>query len=117
MAPTAPRPQVISVRPVTLPAPSRGQDLEVRITAPTTGTDLPVIVFAHGFGQSMTGGDPLVDHWTANGFVVVQPTFLDAKAYGLTLDDPRYPTIWQTRVDDLERVLDDLDQIIDAVPA
>ena len=50
MAPTAPRPQVISVRPVALPAPARGQDLEVRITAPTPGTDLPVIVFAHGFG-------------------------------------------------------------------
>ncbi|WIB60176.1 chlorophyllase [Curtobacterium sp. MCLR17_007] len=110
------RPQILSVRPVALSAPGRGHDLEVRVTAPVTGTDLPVIVFAHGFGQSMTGGDPLVDHWTANGFVVVQPTFLDAKAYGLTLDDPRYPTIWATRVDDLERVIDDLDVLLTAVP-
>lgn len=116
MAITTPQPQIISVRPVTLPAPGRGHDLEVRITAPTTGDDLPVIVFAHGFGQSMTAGDPLVDHWTANGFAVVQPTFLDSRAYGLALDDPRYPTIWRTRVDDLERVIDELDTIIDAVP-
>ncbi|MBT0768676.1 chlorophyllase [Kineosporia sp. J2-2] len=108
---------VISVRPVTLPAPStRGEDLQIRITAPATGTNLPVIVFAHGFGQSMTAADPLVDHWTANGFVVVQPTFLDSTTLGLTPADPRYPTIWQTRVDDLEQVIDELDTVIAAVP-
>jgi dienelactone hydrolase len=116
MSSTTAAPQVISVRPVTLRVPGRGHDLEVRITAPTTGTDLPVIVFAHGFGQSMTGGDPLVDHWTGNGFVVVQPTFLDSARYGLTLDDPRYPTIWRTRVDDLVRILDDLETVVGAVP-
>ncbi|GAA1650832.1 alpha/beta hydrolase family protein [Actinoplanes couchii] len=108
--------QVISARPVTLPAPGRGDDLQVRITAPAAGTDLPVIVFAHGFSQSMTAADPLVDHWTANGFVVVQPTFLDSATLGLTPADPRYPTIWQTRVDDLVHVLDELDTIIAAVP-
>ncbi|MBU2667307.1 chlorophyllase [Actinoplanes bogorensis] len=109
--------QIISVRPVTLPAPAdRGVDLEVRITAPVTGTDLPVIVFAHGFSQSMTAADPLVDHWTANGFVVVQPTFLDSATLGVTPADPRYPTIWRTRVDDLEQVIDELDTIIAAVP-
>ncbi|GAB3249588.1 alpha/beta hydrolase family protein [Kineosporia babensis] len=108
---------VISVRPVALPAPaSRGADLQVRITAPVTGTGLPVIVFAHGFGQSMTAADPLVDHWTANGFVVVQPTFLDSATLGVTPADPRYPTIWKTRVDDLEQVINELDTIIAAVP-
>ncbi|MCO8271593.1 alpha/beta fold hydrolase [Actinoplanes sp. TRM 88003] len=101
---------------MTLAAPTRGDDLQVRITAPVTGTDLPVIVFAHGFSQSMTAADPLVDHWTANGFVVVQPTFLDSATLGLTPADPRYPTIWQTRVDDLEQVIDELDTIIAAVP-
>lgn len=111
----APNP-VISVRPVTLEAPSRGDDLEVRITAPTVGTGLPVIVFAHGFGQSMTAADPLVDHWSAHGFVVVQPTFLDSTSLGLAPTDPRYRTIWQTRIDDLERVIDDLDMIVAAVP-
>ncbi|WP_329446029.1 chlorophyllase/cutinase-like alpha/beta fold protein [Streptomyces canus] len=113
-----PRPaaQVLSVRPVILPAPARGDDLQVRITAPAAGTDLPVIVFAHGFGQSMTAGDPLVDYWAANGFVVVQPTFLDSTTLGLTPADPRYPTIWQTRIDDLVQVIDELDTVIAAVP-
>jgi dienelactone hydrolase len=109
-------PQVISVRPVTLDSPGRGADLEVRITAPTAGSDLPVIVFAHGFGQSMTAADPLVDHWTAHGFVVVQPTFLDSVSLGLTPADPRYPDIWRIRVDDLDRVIDELDTLLAAVP-
>ncbi|MFJ3667125.1 alpha/beta hydrolase family protein [Streptomyces sp. NPDC090106] len=114
--PDSTSPQVISVRPVTLAAPLRGDDLQVRITAPTEGTDLPVIVFAHGFAQSMAAGDPLVDHWTAHGFVVVQPTFLDSAALALTPADPRHPVIWRTRVDDLERVIEELDTVIAAVP-
>lgn len=116
MSPTSTAPQVISVRPVVLPTSGRAHPLEVRITAPKAGEHLPVIVFAHGFGQSMTGGDPLVDHWTAHGFVVVQPTFLDAARYGLTLEDPRFPTVWRTRVDDLVRVVDALETVTDAVP-
>ena len=101
-AATSPAAQTISVKPVVLPAPERGDDLQVRVSAPVTGTDLPVIVFAHGFGGSMTFYDPLVDHWTANGFVVVQPTFLDSASLAVTPDDPRYPDIWRIRVDDLE---------------
>ena len=107
---------ILSLKPVVLPAPSRGDDLQVRVSAPASGTDLPVIVFAHGFGGAMDWYDPLVDHWAANGFVVVQPTFLDSTTLGLTPADPRYPTIWQTRIDDLARVIDDLATILAAVP-
>jgi dienelactone hydrolase len=106
----------ISVKPVVLAAPERGDDLQVRVTAPAAGTALPVIVFAHGFGQAMDSYDPLVDHWAAHGFVVIQPTFLDSAGLGLTPADPRYPDIWRVRVDDLRRVLDDLDIVLAAVP-
>jgi len=112
----APARQVVSVKPVVLPAPGRGDDLQVRVTAPTDGADLPVVVFAHGFGLAMDSYDPLVDFWAANGFVVVQPTFLDSLTLGLTPADPRYPDIWRTRVEDLKRVLDDLDPVLAAVP-
>jgi len=111
----APTP-VITVHPVTLPAPGRGDDLQVRICAPTTGTELPVIVLSHGYHQSALGYDPLAGFWAAHGFVVVQPTHLDSLALGLAPDDPRTPLIWSLRVDDLVRTLDGLDVLEAAVP-
>lgn len=108
---------VISVGPVVLPAPGRGTDLHVRVSAPATGGGpLPVVVFSHGFGESMDGYAPLADHWAANGFVVVRPTHLDSRRLGLAPDDPRTPEIWRIRVDDLVRVLDGLDALEAAVP-
>ncbi|MFI9400720.1 alpha/beta hydrolase family protein [Nocardia sp. NPDC052316] len=107
---------IISVKPVVLSAPQRGADLQVRVSAPAVGTDLPVIVFAHGFGESMSGYDPLVDFWASNGFVVLQPTFLDSRTLGITPADPRYSKIWRIRVQDVGRVLDELDHVVAAVP-
>ncbi|HEX6453321.1 MAG TPA: chlorophyllase [Trebonia sp.] len=105
---------VISVRPVTLAAPDRGQDLRVRVSAPTTGHDLPVVVFSHGMTLSMDDYEPLAGFWAARGFVVIQPTHLDS--LGLAPDDPRTPLIWRIRTDDLTRILNQLDAIEAAVP-
>ncbi|BCY13018.1 chlorophyllase [Actinoplanes sp. L3-i22] len=107
---------VISVRPVTLPSPGRGDDLQVRVTAPLAGDHLPVIVFSHGFSQSMDGYAPLTDFWSEHGFAVIQPTHLDSRALTVAPGDPRYPDIWRHRVDDLVRVLDHLDVVEAAVP-
>ncbi|GAA4806605.1 alpha/beta hydrolase family protein [Streptomyces ziwulingensis] len=107
---------VVSVKPVTLEAPGRGADLQVRISAPTTGSALPVIVFSHGYGSSLEGYGPLTDHWAGHGFVVVQPTHLDSRTVGLAQDDPRTARLWRLRVADLKRVLDRLDVLEAAVP-
>lgn len=107
---------VISVRPVELPAPGRGEHLLVRVTAPLTGDALPVLVFSHGFGESLDGYAPLVDFWAAHGFVVVQPTHLDSRTLNITPEDSRYPDIWRIRVEDLTRVVDRLDLVEAAVP-
>jgi dienelactone hydrolase len=106
----------VSVRPVVIPAPDRGTDLQVRVSAPTSGRGLPVIVFSHGFGQSMDSHDPLVDVWAGHGFVVVQPTHLDSTTLGLTPADPRFGDIWRIRIRDLTRTIDALDLIENAVP-
>lgn len=111
----APTP-VVSVRPVVLPTPDRGADLRVRVSAPVTGDELPIIVFSHGFGESLDGYAPLVDFWAAHDFVVVQPTHLDSRRLNVTPDDPRYPDIWRSRVQDLTRIVDRLDLIEAAVP-
>ena len=107
---------VVSVSPVVLPAPGRGNDLHLRVSAPTTGAELAVIVFSHGHGSSLNGYGPLVDHWAANGFVVIQPTHLDSRTLRLRDGDPRRPDIWRTRVEDLRRCLDDLALIEAVIP-
>ncbi|NMO91501.1 chlorophyllase/cutinase-like alpha/beta fold protein [Actinomycetospora sp. TBRC 11914] len=107
---------VVSVGPLTLESPARGVDLEVRVSAPVTGRDLPVVLFSHGFGSSSRAYGPLVDFWAAHGFVVVQPTHLDSRTVGLAPHDPRQPTLWRHRVEDMLRILDDLDRLEGAVP-
>jgi predicted dienelactone hydrolase len=115
MTVSAPAP-VVSVKPVVLSAPGRGEDLRVRVSAPTVGRELPVIVFSHGFGWSADGYAPLADFWAAHGFVVIQPTHLDSRTLSLPPEDPRTPLIWRYRVEDLKRVLDQLDLLEAAVP-
>jgi len=108
--------KTISVRPLVLSAPERGNDLQVRVTAPMTGRDLPVLLFTPGFGFSMDAYGPLVDFWAAHGFVVIQPTHLDSVSLGLAPDDPRRPHMWRYRIQDLSHVLDELDTVVAAVP-
>jgi len=110
------RSAVVSIKQVELPAPDRGDALHVRVTAPTTGRGLPIVLFSHGFGFSMNAYGPLVDFWAAHGFVIVQPTHLDSATLGIAPDDPRTPRIWRYRIEDLTRVLDELDRIEPAIP-
>lgn len=56
---------VVSVHPVVLVAPGRGEDLRVRVSAPAVGSNLPIIVFSHGSGSSALGYGPLADFWAA----------------------------------------------------
>lgn len=114
---TGPAPTTtVSVKPLTLNAPQRGADLHVRITAPTTGTSLPIVLFAHGFGSNLDGYAPLVDHWAAGGFTVIQATHLDSKRLNLPADDPRRPQMWRYRVQDMRHILDALPTLEASVP-
>lgn len=107
---------VISVKPIVLSAPDRGEDLRVRVSAPVSGDRLPVILFAHGFGSSLDGYGPLADYWAAHGFAVIQPTHLDSTTVGLPADDPRRSRIWRIRVADMQHILDNLAVLEEAVP-
>lgn len=107
---------ILSVKPVTLPSPARGVNLTLRVSAPITGTDLPVILFSHGFGESLSGYGPLTDYWASQGFVVIQPTYLDSRSLRLADDDPRRPEIWRQRAADATMILDNLDEVLAAIP-
>jgi predicted dienelactone hydrolase len=104
---------IVSIKPIVLPTPpERGEPLRVRISAPAGATgELPLIVLSHGFGSSLEGYGPLADHWAANGFVVVQPTFLDSRTVGLAPEDPRTPGIWRRRIEDVRLILGRLDLV------
>lgn len=104
---------IIAVKPIAVPSGRRDRDLLVKVTAPARGAALPVIVFSHGNAWSMDGYEPLVDRWAAAGFVVVQPTHLDSRRHALGFDDPRFRTIWRSRIADLHAVLDDLGHVVE----
>lgn len=104
--------QIVSVKPVPVPAPGRGIDLQVKVTAPRSGQNLPVMVFSHGNAWSMDGYESLVDRWAAAGFVVVQPTHLDSRRNAIGWDDPRFATIWRVRIADFHAILDNLGDIL-----
>ncbi|GAB3640412.1 alpha/beta hydrolase family protein [Spirosoma arcticum] len=118
VAMNAPTP-VFSVSPVMLAAPDRAVDLQMRVSAPVTGRDLPIILLSHGHGRSnhlssLNGYGPLANFWAAHGFVVIQPTHLSSKT--LSLGGPDAPLFWRSRVEDMKRIIDQLDGIEAAVP-
>jgi len=118
---------ILTTNAITLEAPGREHPLEVRVTGPVNGHELPLILFAHGFGSSAFGYDPLAQYWAARGFVVIQPTFLDSKtllgipdashqdALNAYLANPTSSMIWRQRVTDMKLVLDQLKTIEAAI--
>lgn len=113
---------VVAYSPVVMDVPGRPAKLEIKVSAPATGADLPVILLSHGHGvsnflASLHGYGPLADFWAAHGFVVLQPTHLDAMELGLRESDhPEAPIFWRTRAEDMHHILDHLDEVDSAVP-
>lgn len=113
--------QTVSISPVMMPAPGRGQPLEMRITAPIAGMSLPLILLSHGDGPSLylpskDGYGPLANFYAEQGFAVIQPTHANSKVAGLPRDLPGAPLFWRARVDEMKLILDQLDQIERLVP-
>lgn len=112
---------VFSISPISLSAPGREIDLQIRVSAPVTGGDLPVILLSHGHGPSLyipslDGYGPLTNFWAAHGFVVIQPSHLNSKVHGLPPSAPRGPLFWRSRVEDMKHIIDQLDHIEASVP-
>ncbi|WP_394810682.1 alpha/beta hydrolase family protein, partial [Streptomyces griseus] len=110
----------MSVAPVTLPAPDRAVDLQIRVSVPLTALTaltgegrLPVILLSHGQGfsnnlSSLNGYAPLVSFWAAHGFAVIQPTHLSSTTLKLPADTPGAPMHWRSRAEDISRLIDRL---------
>ena len=114
--------QTISISPVTLSSPGRLRPLTLRITAPITGNNLPIILLSHGHGPSFyipskDGYGPLVNFLAEQGFVVIQPTHLNAKIEGLPSDAPGGPLFWKSRAEDMKQIINQLSDLEAAIPA
>jgi len=111
----------LSISCITLAAKDRGLPLEMRITAPMVGEQLPIILFSHGHGPSLytpskDGYGPLATFLAEHGFVVIQPTHLNAKVAGLPADAPGGPLFWRSRAEDMTHIIDQLEAIEAQVP-
>lgn len=111
----------ISIAPITLTSPGRPVPLQLRLTIPNSGASLPIILLSHGHGQSnnlssLNGYGPLANFWAAQGFAVIQPTHLSSKSLSLPKETPGAPLFWRQRVDDMMRIIDQLDEIEKAAP-
>jgi dienelactone hydrolase len=112
---------IVAVSPVTLSAPDRIVDLELKVTAPTSGAKLPIILYSHGGGlahflTSYRSAGPLVDFWASRGFAVIQPTHLTSRSLLLDPSTPGAPAFEESRVTDMKQILDQLGVIEAAVP-
>lgn len=111
----APQP-IVTVNPVVLKDTAQGKDTLLRVTAPLSGKRLPIILFSHGAQYSKDDYLPLTEYWASHGYVVIQPTHIESLSLGLPRDDARIKDAWKSRVLDMRRVLDSLDEIEKQAP-
>jgi dienelactone hydrolase len=118
-----------SVPTVTLKRPEGERPLLCRVTYPQADGKYPLIVLCHGMGGSKDGLRPLAEHWASHGYIVIQPThgdslknlkLADILKYRSAKDfvnDPQQTKYWNQRPEDVSSILDQLDAVIEQVPA
>ena len=111
--------KVHAVEKLVLHDAARDKDLQLRVNYPDAAEapgPWPLIVFSHGAFGSQDNYRPLVDYWTARGYVTIQPTHSDSRSLGVRPGDPNAFQDWQSRPADISFVLDSLDEIEKQTP-
>lgn len=86
---------------------ARNKTLQFRATfAADKSGKLPVIVWSHGMYGSQDFYKPLVEHWAAHGYLVLQPTHSDSLRRGSGLKNPT--SDWMSRPLDVSFLLDSI---------
>src|SRR4029453_17355597 len=94
---------------------SRHKTLQVRVTYPEADGTFPLIVFSHGPRSTKDEDQPLARQWAAQGYVVLQVNHSDSTALGEQSTEGFKG--WADRAGDVSTLIDQLDQIEEAVPA
>ncbi len=108
--------QIITVNPIVLKDAAQKKDVILRVIVPAAGGRVPVILFSHGMKYSKDDYLPLTEFWAAHGYAVIAPTFDDSTSLGIPGGDDRQKFAWRSRLLDMHKVLDSLDEIERASP-
>ena len=108
--------QIITVNPIVLKDAAQKKDVVLRVIVPADGGRVPVILFSHGMQFSKDDYLPLTEFWAAHGYAVIAPTYDDSTSLGIPRGDDRVLFAWRSRLLDLHKVLDSLDEIERASP-
>lgn len=109
----------IEVAVLMLDFPDLDKQLPLRVAFPASGGSFPLIVFSHGNNCSRDLYSGFVDHWAANGYVVIQPTHMDSRDLGFTMKGvtpQKMDEVIDTRRADLRFILDSVAEIEATVP-
>ena len=85
----------------------REKDLTLRITFAQADGPFPVVLFAHAVRRNRSDFKPLVGHWAANGYVVIQADHSDTQRMGAD---------WRDRARDMSFMIDSLAEIESKAP-
>ncbi|MCP5432725.1 MAG: alpha/beta hydrolase [Alphaproteobacteria bacterium] len=88
---------------------ARGRELPARVYAPSEGDGLPLVVFSHGFGETMATYAHLATHWASYGYAVIVPNHAgtDREAMlGVRAGKPPAPVPFSARPADLSHIVD-----------
>ncbi len=97
--------------------------LAIRATYPKgelkQGEKLPVFIFSHGAFGNSHAYDPLVSYIARHGYVVLQPTHIDAVKFvqARNVDNPMSFSNWDDRPKEISYIIDNLGMIAGHVPA
>ncbi len=108
---------VVNVESVPLAMSESDRIIEVRVAYPDGGeVAFPLIMFSHGTFSSKDMYAPVVDHWVSHGYVVMLPNHRDANFGWMPSGEDSMHENNRSRAADLSFLVDNIDQIVAAVP-
>lgn len=109
--------EVVNVESVPLAMPDSDRVMEVRVAYPEGGeVPFPWIVLSHGTFSSKDMYAPVVDHWVSHGYVVMLPNHPDANFGWMPSSEDSMRENNMIRAADMSFLVDNVDQIIAAIP-
>ncbi|MEH6592184.1 MAG: alpha/beta fold hydrolase [Halioglobus sp.] len=111
---------VVVAQNLTLAEDNDHRAIALNLYYPAQGQNFPLLIFSHGNWSNKDSYDNIIKHWVSHGYAVIAPDHLDccSMAQGI-FNSLRYGqlALITERVDDINRLLDNLDGLEQLHPA